>query len=77
MGSQDGMDIVVRAADIVIDQLGRDDIAFALIGSGDFCLVALRDKLSLAGRQDRAKQLRQLLTLRLWYRNVRSAGVAA
>ncbi len=51
MGPQDGVDIVVRAADIVVHQLGRDDIAFTLIGSGDCYddLVALRDKLGLAG----------------------------
>ena len=35
MGPQDGVDIVVRAADIVVHKLGRDDIAFTLIGSGD------------------------------------------
>ena len=51
MGPQDGVDIVVRAADIVVNQLGRDDIAFTLIGSGDCYddLVALRDELGLAG----------------------------
>jgi glycosyltransferase involved in cell wall biosynthesis len=51
MGPQDGVDIVVRAADIVVNQLGRNDIAFTLIGSGDCYdeLVALRDKLGLAG----------------------------
>jgi glycosyltransferase involved in cell wall biosynthesis len=51
MGPQDGVDIVVRAADIVVNQLGRRDIAFTLIGSGDCYeeLVALRDKLGLAG----------------------------
>jgi glycosyltransferase involved in cell wall biosynthesis len=51
MGPQDGVDIVVRAADIVINKLGRDDIAFTLIGSGDCFddLVALRDRLGLAG----------------------------
>jgi glycosyltransferase involved in cell wall biosynthesis len=45
------VDIVVRAADIVVHQLGRDDIAFTLIGSGDCFndLVALRDELGLAG----------------------------
>jgi glycosyltransferase involved in cell wall biosynthesis len=50
MGPQDGVDIVVRAADIVVRELGRDDIAFTLIGSGDCFadLVALRDKLGLA-----------------------------
>ncbi len=51
MGPQDGVDIVVRAADIVVRQLGRADIAFTLIGSGDCFtqLVALRDELGLAG----------------------------
>src|SRR5262245_42657225 len=51
MGPQDGVDIVVRAADIVVNQLHRDDIAFTLIGSGDCFdeLVALSDELGLAG----------------------------
>ncbi len=51
MGPQDGVDIVVRAADIVVNRLGRDDIAFTLIGSGDCFndLVVLRDELGLAG----------------------------
>jgi glycosyltransferase involved in cell wall biosynthesis len=51
MGPQDGVDIVVRAADIVVNKLGRDDIAFTLIGSGDCFdeLVALRDELGLTG----------------------------
>jgi glycosyltransferase involved in cell wall biosynthesis len=51
MGPQDGVDIVVRAADVVINELGRDDIAFTLIGSGDCFdeLVALRDELGLNG----------------------------
>ena len=50
MGPQDGVDIVVRAANIVVHELGRDDIAFTLIGSGDCFddLVAMRDELSLA-----------------------------
>ena len=30
-----------------------------------------------AGREDRSKQIWQLLTLELWYRNARSMGVAA
>ena len=34
MGPQDGVDIVIRAADIVVDEFGRADIAFTLIGSG-------------------------------------------
>jgi glycosyltransferase involved in cell wall biosynthesis len=51
MGPQDGVDIVVRAADVVVHQLGRDDIAFTLIGKGDCYedLVAMRDGLGLAG----------------------------
>ena len=51
MGPQDGVDIVVRAAGIVVNKLGRDDIAFTLIGSGDCFddLVALRNELGLAG----------------------------
>jgi glycosyltransferase involved in cell wall biosynthesis len=51
MGPQDGVDIAVRAAGIVVNKLGRDDIAFTLIGSGDCFdeLVALRDELGLAG----------------------------
>jgi len=51
MGPQDGVDIVVRAANIVVHDMGRDDIAFTVIGSGDCFdeLVALRDELGLAG----------------------------
>jgi len=51
MGPQDGVDIVVRAADVIVRELGRTDIAFTLIGSGDCFddLVALRDELGLAG----------------------------
>jgi glycosyltransferase involved in cell wall biosynthesis len=51
MGPQDGVDIVVRAADVIVREFGRDDIAFTLIGSGDCYaeLVALRDELNLQG----------------------------
>ena len=51
MGPQDGVDIVVRAADVVIHEMGRDDIAFTIIGSGDCFdeLVAMRDELKLNG----------------------------
>jgi glycosyltransferase involved in cell wall biosynthesis len=51
MGPQDGVDIVVRAADIVVHEMGREDIAFTVIGSGDCYdeLVALRDELRLNG----------------------------
>ena len=49
MGPQDGVDIVLRAAEIVVHKLGRTDIAFTLIGSGDSFdeLVSLRDELDL------------------------------
>jgi glycosyltransferase involved in cell wall biosynthesis len=49
MGPQDGVDIVVRAADLIVNSMGRRDIAFTLMGGGD-ChadLVAERDRLGL------------------------------
>jgi glycosyltransferase involved in cell wall biosynthesis len=51
MGPQDGVDIVVRAAHVVVHELHREDIAFTLIGKGDCFdeLVALRDELNLGG----------------------------
>ncbi len=51
MGPQDGVDIVVQAANVIVNELGRDDIAFTVIGSGDCFdeLVALRDELKLNG----------------------------
>jgi glycosyltransferase involved in cell wall biosynthesis len=51
MGPQDGVDIVVRAAAVIVHELHREDIAFTLIGKGDCFdeLVALRDELDLAG----------------------------
>jgi asparagine synthase (glutamine-hydrolysing) len=50
-----------------------------LAGSGMIRAGALRRLIQdeQAGREDRAKQIWQLLTLELWYRNARSAGVAA
>jgi glycosyltransferase involved in cell wall biosynthesis len=51
MGPQDGVDYVIRAADVVVHEMQRDDIAFTLIGKGDSFdeLVTLRDELGLAG----------------------------
>ncbi len=49
MGPQDGVDVVIAAADLVVNRWGRDDVAFAVMGSGD-CheeLVAERDRLGL------------------------------
>ena len=49
MGPQDGVDIAVRAAAHVVHDLGRDDVAFTFMGSGDSYdqIVALRDELGL------------------------------
>ena len=49
MGPQDGVDIVLRAAAIIVHDKGRDDVSFTLIGTGDCYheLVALRDTLGM------------------------------
>ncbi len=49
MGPQDGVDVVVRAADHLVNRLGRKDVSFLLMGAGDSYaeLVALRDALGL------------------------------
>jgi glycosyltransferase involved in cell wall biosynthesis len=49
MGPQDGVDIVIKMADFVVNTLKRTDISFTLIGSGDCFdeLVVLRDRLGL------------------------------
>ncbi len=49
MGPQDGVDIVIDAADHIVRRLGRTDISFTLMGSGDCFdeLVAQRDRLGL------------------------------
>ncbi|WP_230209034.1 glycosyltransferase [Nostocoides sp. HKS02] len=54
MGPQDGVDIVVRAADVIVNTWGRTDIAFTLMGSGDCYadLVAERDRLGLQDHVD-------------------------
>jgi glycosyltransferase involved in cell wall biosynthesis len=49
MGPQDGVDLAVRAAGRIVNDLGRRDVSFVFMGSGD-ChpdLVALRDELGL------------------------------
>jgi glycosyltransferase involved in cell wall biosynthesis len=49
MGPQDGVDLVLEVADVVVNRLGRHDIGFVLIGSGDCFedLLALRGRLGL------------------------------
>jgi len=49
MAPQDGVDLALRAADVIVHERGRRDISFTLMGSGDSFaqLVALRDELGL------------------------------
>jgi glycosyltransferase involved in cell wall biosynthesis len=49
MGPQDGVDLAIRAAAYVVNDLGRKDIAFTFMGSGDSYdeIVTLRDELGL------------------------------
>jgi glycosyltransferase involved in cell wall biosynthesis len=51
MGPQDGVDLVLAAADHIVHALGRTDIAFTLMGGGDCWedLVADRDRRGLQG----------------------------
>jgi glycosyltransferase involved in cell wall biosynthesis len=50
MGPQDGVEFVLEMADHIVHHLGRRDIGFTLIGSGDCFddLVALSDRLDLS-----------------------------
>ena len=49
MGPQDGVDVAVRAAAVIVHDLGRTDISFTFMGAGDCLadLIALRDELGL------------------------------
>ncbi len=49
MGPQDGVDIVLEVANVIVNEQGRRDIGFVLIGSGDSFekMVAMRDRLGL------------------------------
>ncbi|GAB3500002.1 glycosyltransferase family 4 protein [Flexivirga lutea] len=49
MGPQDGVDLALRAAELVVHEMGRTDVSFTLIGGGDCWadLVAERDRLGL------------------------------
>jgi glycosyltransferase involved in cell wall biosynthesis len=51
MGPQDSVDVVLEVADLIVHQMGREDISFTLMGSGDCFeeLVCLRDRLGLSG----------------------------
>ncbi len=54
MGPQDGVDLALGAADIVVNRLGRHDVAFTFMGSGDCYddLVRRRDELGLTEAVD-------------------------
>lgn len=41
MGPQDGVDVVIRAADVIVNRMGRTDCHFGLLGFGD-CLEDLQ-----------------------------------
>jgi glycosyltransferase involved in cell wall biosynthesis len=49
MGPQDGVDLALGAADVLVNRMGRDDVAFTFMGSGDCYddLVRRRDELGL------------------------------
>jgi len=49
MGPQDGLDLALGAADVIVNQMGRRDVSFTFMGSGDCYddLVAQRDRLGL------------------------------
>jgi glycosyltransferase involved in cell wall biosynthesis len=54
MGPQDGVELALRAAQHVVHVLGRTDVAFSFLGSGDCYedLTALRDALGLRDHVD-------------------------
>lgn len=51
MGPQDRVDLVVRAADVIVNRVGRTDCRFALLGFGD-CLEELRALTTALGLDD-------------------------
>jgi glycosyltransferase involved in cell wall biosynthesis len=51
MGSQDGLDYLIDAADLIIREWKRDDIQFVLVGGGPE-LQRLRERVSSAGLED-------------------------
>ena len=51
MGSQDGLDYLIDAADLIILEWKRDDIQFVLVGGGPE-LPRLRERVSSAGLED-------------------------
>ena len=62
-----------------LDQLAARLVNGELTGTGMIQSAALNRLIEAerAGREDNAKQIWQLLSMELWYRNARSKGVAA
>lgn len=54
MGPQDGVDLAIEAADVIVNSMGRQDITFCLMGSGDERehLLAERDRRGLRDHVD-------------------------
>lgn len=70
MGHQDGVDMVLRAADVIVNEWGRDDVHFALLGFGDTLAqlqelateLGLDDHVTFTGRVGPAEITRYLST---------------
>lgn len=54
MGHQDGVDVIIRTADLIINRWGRTDVAFALLGFGD-CYDELRARTTQLGLDDHVR----------------------
>jgi asparagine synthase (glutamine-hydrolysing) len=61
--------------ELINDVLVHGDLTGSGVIQADALNRLIQDE--RAGHQDNAKQIWQLLTMELWYRNVRSAGVTA
>jgi len=54
MGHQDGVDVIVRAADLIVNRWGRRDVGFAILGFGD-CFDELRALTTELGLDDHVR----------------------
>ena len=54
MGPQDGVELIIEAADVIVNRMGRRDVSFCLMGSGDERprLIAERDRWGLRDHVD-------------------------
>jgi len=51
MAPQDGVDLLVKAADLIVHRFSREDVSFVLMGAGD-CLGELKRMVSALGLED-------------------------